>query len=128
MGQNGEKLNKKQELAVMAIITEPTMQKAADKAGITTSTLYRWQQLDSFQEQLHQMKKETVSQATARLRQSMTIAVDTLTEMASNPKTPAVARGSAARTLLEYGMKAHQMEDLQERIERLEEMSESDSA
>ncbi|MCP3031942.1 hypothetical protein LF817_11355 [Halobacillus sp. A1] len=128
MGQCGEKLNKKQELAVMAIITESTMQKAADKAGITTSTLYRWQQLDSFQERLHRMKQETVSQATARLRQGMTIAVDTLMEMAQNPKTPAVARASACRSLLEFGFKAHEMEHLQDRIERLEESLESESA
>ncbi|WP_258871632.1 hypothetical protein [Halobacillus trueperi] len=120
-------MNKKQEIAVMAIVTEPTMQKAADKAGIASSTLYRWLQLDSFQEHLKRMKSETVSHATTRLRQSMTVAIDTLVEMAENKKTPAVARASAARTLLEYGFKAHENEDLQERLERLEEMA-SDSA
>lgn len=128
MGQNGEKLTKKQELAVMSIITEPSMKKASEKAGVSQSTLYRWLQLDSFQDQLKRMKHEAVSQATARLRHGMTIAVDALMQMASNPKTPAVARASACRTLLEFGFKAHEIEHLQERLERLEEAMEGQSA
>lgn len=128
MKGHGEKLSRKQEFAVMAILTEPTLEKAAEKVGVSDTTLYRWQQLESFQDMLKDAKRQTISQATARLRQSMTIAVDTLVEMAENKKTPAVARASACRTLLEYAFKAHETEDLQERIERLEESLESESA
>ncbi|CDQ20982.1 phBC6A51 family helix-turn-helix protein [Halobacillus karajensis] len=128
MGQRGEKLTKKQELAVMALLTEPNMEKAAEKAGIGRSTLYRWMQLDSFQEQYNQLKHETVAQATARLRQGMTIAVDTLMEMAQNKKTPAVARSSACRTLLEFGFKSVEMEDIQKRMDKLEKAMEDETA
>jgi predicted ArsR family transcriptional regulator len=121
MNGHGEKLSRKQELAVIALITESTIKLAADKVGISESTLRRWIQLDEFQEQFKEAKRQTVGHVTAKLRHGMTVAVDALIEMAENKKTPAVARASACRTLIEYGMKAHENEDLQERVERLEE-------
>lgn len=118
---HGEKQSRKQDIAVLALLTEKTHKEAAEKAGISESTLWRWLQEDKFQEKYQQAKREAVSHVTARLRQSMTIAVDTLIDMAKNKKTPAMARASAARTLLEYGFKAHETEDLQKRFERIEE-------
>ncbi|MBH0228838.1 hypothetical protein [Halobacillus yeomjeoni] len=120
MGKKGEKLNKKQELAVLAILTEPNMEKAAEKAGIAISTLYRWQQLDSFKERLRLMRHEIISQATTKLRQGMNVAVITLIELAQNTDTQVATRASASRTLLEFGFKAYELENLQERIEELE--------
>jgi predicted ArsR family transcriptional regulator len=121
MNGHGEKLSRKQELAVIALITESTIKLAAEKVGISESTLRRWTQLDEFQEQFKEAKRQTVGHVTAKLRHGMTVAVDALVEMAEDKKTPAVARASACRTLIEYGMKAHENEDLQERVERLEE-------
>jgi DNA-binding MurR/RpiR family transcriptional regulator len=118
---HGEKQTRKQDLAILALLTEKTLKDAAEKAGIGEATLWRWMQQDSFKEKYQDAKRETVSHVTARLRHSMTIAVDALVSMAENPKTPAMARASAARTLLEYGFKAHEMEDLQGRVEQLEE-------
>jgi hypothetical protein len=127
MKGHGEKLTRKQELAVISLITEPTLRGAAEKVGIAESTLRRWMQLEDFQEQFKEAKRQTVGHVTAKLRHGMTIAVDALFEMAENKKTPAVARASACRTLLEFGMKAHENEDLQVRLERLEEQYKEES-
>lgn len=121
MKGHGEKQSRKEELAILNLLTHPTLKAAAEATKIGESTLWRWMQQDDFKEKYQEAKRNAVSHATARLRQSMTIAVDALVEMASNSKTPAVARASACRTLLEFGMKAHEMEDLQDRVERLEE-------
>jgi DNA-binding MurR/RpiR family transcriptional regulator len=118
---HGEKKSRKKDLAIINLLTEPTIKGAAEKTGISEATLWRWMQDDDFKEQYRDAKRETVGHATAKLRHGMTVAVDALVEMAENKKTPAVARASACRTLLEFGMKAHENEDLQERVEALEE-------
>ncbi|GEK60318.1 hypothetical protein CHL76_16470 [Marinococcus halophilus] len=124
---HGEKQSRKRDQAILALLSEPTLRQASEKVGVSESTLWRWLQEDDFREQYHQAKQEAVSQATSRLRQSMTSAVDALEEMASNPKTPAMARASASRTLLEFGFKAHETEEMQRRLEQIEQTLENDS-
>jgi transposase-like protein len=121
MKGHGEKKSRKEDIAILSLLSEPTMKDAAEKTGIGEATLWRWMQKPAFKEKYNNAKREVVAQATSRLRQSMTIAVEALVEMAENSGTPAMARASACRTLLEFGFKAHEMEDLQERVERLEE-------
>lgn len=121
MAGHGEKKVRKRDTAVLALLTEPTIRKAAEKTGVNESTLWRWMQEEDFKKQYQQAKQEAVGQATSRLRQSMTAAVDALVDMAENPKTPAIARANAARTLLEFGFKAHENEDIQKRMDALEE-------
>lgn len=121
MAGHGEKKSRKRDVAVMALLTEPTIKQAAEKADIAESTLWRWMQEEGFKEQYEQAKREAVSHATTRLRQSMTSAIDALVDMAENPKTSAMARATAARTLLEFAFKAHENEDIQKRMDALEE-------
>lgn len=118
---HGEKKSRKQDLAILALITEKTMKDAADKVGIGEATLWRWLQEDEFKQKYEGAKRQMVSHVTARLRHSMTIAVDTLIEIAENKKAQAMARVVASKTLLENGFKAVEMEDLQGRVEQLEE-------
>jgi transposase-like protein len=118
---HGEKRSRKQDIAILALLTEKTMKEAAEKAGISEATLWRWMQEDQFKEKYQEAKSQAVAHVTARLRQSMTVAVDALMEMAENKKTPAMARATACRTLLEFGFKAHEIENLQQRFEQLEE-------
>lgn len=125
---HGEKQSRKQDLAIMALLTEKTLKNAAEKVGIGEATLWRWMQEEEFKEKYREAKQQAVSHVTARLRQSMTIAVDTLIEIAENGKAPAKARVDASRTLLEFGFKAHEMEDLQQRVEQLEEQLNKDGA
>jgi DNA-binding MurR/RpiR family transcriptional regulator len=115
------KLNRKQEVAVMALLTEQTLRDAAKKAGVSEATLYRWQQLEGFKSMFRDAKRQAVGQATARLQQSSTLAIETLNEVMQNKKAPAMARVTAAKTVLEFSYKAYEIEELQERVERLEE-------
>lgn len=118
---HGEKQSRKQEIAILALLTENTLKDAAKKAGIGETTLWRWMQEEQFKDMYQEAKRQTVSHVTARLRQSMTTAVDTLIEIAENKEMQPMARVVASKTLLEYGFKAHEMEDLQVRVVQLEE-------
>lgn len=115
------KLNRKQEIAVLALMTEPTLKEAASKVGVSETTIYRWMQLDEFKTMFRNAKRQAVGQATARLQQSSTLAVETLNEIMANKKASPMARVTAAKTVLEFAYKAYELDDLSERLESLEE-------
>lgn len=117
---HGEKQTRKQELAILALLTEKTLKDAAKSAGISEATLWRWMQQPEFDEKYKDAKRQSITQATARLRQTMLTAVDTLEEIAKDKKAQAMARVVACKTILESAMKAHELEDVQERLETLE--------
>lgn len=117
---HGEKLSRKKEQAVMALITEPTIKAAADKVGITTPTLCKWLKLSEFKAAYREARREAVSVAIAKLQQATTEAVEALRAVMNDPNKPASARVGAARSILELAIKAVEIEDLEIRIEELE--------
>ena len=54
MTGHGEKLNRKQEQAVVALLTEPTIAKAAEAIGVGEKSLRRWMNLEQFGETYRQ--------------------------------------------------------------------------
>ncbi|KZE66170.1 hypothetical protein AWM68_07290 [Fictibacillus phosphorivorans] len=118
------KKGKKQELAIIALLTEPTIKQAAEKVGIGETTIYRWLQTDSFQQLFRSAKNQAVSQATARLQQSSTLAVETLNEVMREKRAPAMARVTAAKTVLEFCYKAYEIDEIKDRLDKLEEVAE----
>jgi hypothetical protein len=74
----GEKLTRKHEVAIAALLTILTIADAADTAGISEATLWRWFQREDFQTGYRQARLELVSQAVAYLQRMAGRAVDTL--------------------------------------------------
>ncbi len=120
MKGHGEKLTRKQEVAIAALLLEPTISEAAKSAGIGETTLWRWLQMESFQVAYANAKKEAVSQAIARLQRITTKAVDALEDVMADIEAPAGSRVTAARVVLEMSLKAVELEDLATRVEQLE--------
>lgn len=116
----GEKLSKKKELAIAAILTCPTLKEAAKQIGITDVTLWRWMQLPAFQETLKQAKRQAVSQATSALSQICHEAVHNLRSIMNNEEAAPSARVSAAKTILDSGLRGVELDDLETRLAALE--------
>jgi DNA-binding MurR/RpiR family transcriptional regulator len=116
----GEKLSRKQEVAIAALLTCPTLAEAAQRAGISEPTLGRWLRRDDFQTAYRQARREAVSQAIAHLQRVSGEAVETLRAIMADGKAPASARVTAARAVLEVAIKAVELEDLEARIADLE--------
>jgi hypothetical protein len=72
------KLNRKQETLIAAMLTEPTLVAAAEKAGISPATLYRWQQLPEFQAAYQAANRQVVNDSVARLQRASDAAVEAL--------------------------------------------------
>ena len=116
------KLTPKQEKAIVALLTHPTVEAAAAVLNISPATIYRWLQDPAFDAAYRQARREAVRQAIARLQQVSGKAVDALLEVIDTEYTPAppAVRVSAAKTILEFALKAIEIEDLQARLEALE--------
>lgn len=116
------KRTRKREKAVCGLLQQPTIAQAAGYAGISEGTLYRWLREDpEFQTAYREARREVVRQSTARLQQACGQAVQTLMDVQADPESSGSAKVTAARAVLELAYKAVEIEDLDERLRRLEE-------
>ncbi len=116
----GEKLTPKQERALVALLDCGEIKKAAETAGVTKVTLWRWLQSPDFQSRYRAARRQLVETAIAQLQSDCTTAARVLREVAEDRQAPASSRVAAARTILEQSMSAVELMDLQERVEMLE--------
>ncbi len=82
MKGHGQKLTRKQETLIAALLTEPTHAAAAAKAGVSEATLHRWLNLPEFQAAYRQARRELVEGAVGRVQAAAGQAVDTLLAVA----------------------------------------------
>jgi predicted site-specific integrase-resolvase len=113
-------LTPKQEKAIQALLTHPTMEEAAEAAGVNRVTLFRWLQQGEFQAAYTKARRESVRQAIARLQNRSGEAVEVLAEIMSDITNAPSARVSAAKAIIEYSIEAVEVEDLAERLAELE--------
>lgn len=122
---HGEKRSRKEDAALVALISEPTLKEAAKKAGIGEATLWRWLQDPEFQDKYRTARRQAVSQSITQLQKISSEAVETLREVMNSKETPPASRVTAARAVLEMSIKAVEVEDLAVRIEALEKAAET---
>ncbi len=118
MASSSQKRARKQELE------EPTISKAAKKAGVGERTLLRWLKLDDFQAAYRIAQREVLSQAIAQIHQATSESVKTFRAIMMDESAPASARVAAAKIVLEVAIKGVEREDRLNAIEqnRLEEI------
>jgi hypothetical protein len=116
-----EKLTAKQERALVALLSTGGIKEAAELCAVNESTMWRWLQLPSFQARYRAARRQVVETAIAQLQSDCSVAVRVLREVAEDAQSPASARVSAAKTIIEQSVSAVELMDLQERLEALEE-------
>lgn len=117
-------LTAKQWKALEALITCKTRTEAAEVAGISEATLWRYLQIPNFQARYKAARKEGLEQGVGRLQSLTGKAIDTLEELLDDRDLPPMVRRSVAACVLEYAFKATEMESLQEIERRLAELDE----
>jgi len=109
--------------AVQALLQYGTKEKAAQEAGISVVTLWRWLKQPAFQEVLRQARREAFSQSTGRLQQASSAAVSTLLRVMAGADTPASSKVQASRSVIELSQKSFELEDMEIRLARLEKLA-----
>jgi len=116
----GEKLSKRRESAIAILLTTSTLVDASKQIGVSYSTLWRWLQEPGFQKALKEAKKQAVSHATSTLSKICHESVLTLQEIMNDKNAPASARVSAAKCVLDSGLRGIELDDLESRLAVIE--------
>jgi hypothetical protein len=118
MPGHGEKLSRKQEQCIVALLCEPTLERAAAAAGVSLRSLKTWLRDPGFQQEYRTARRQLVEGALGRLQQATGEAVDTLRRLLTCGRPAVEARAAVA--VLEQSVKAVELIDLAERVEALE--------
>ena len=103
-----------------ALLTAPSIEAAAEAAGISRRSAFYYLKKPSGREYIRQLSDEAMKQATRRAVAAMAGALQTLEEIHHDAEAPASARVSAARAILENAARLSADIDILERIEALE--------
>ena len=109
----------KKQKALLALLTQPTKEKAATAAGITSKTLRGNLAEADFQAEYKRAFSGLVEDATRQAQQAIAPALSTLREIVEDGEENAQARIYAARSLLEYSLKLTESTDILNRLDEL---------
>lgn len=113
-------ITSKQEKAIIALLSEPTMADAANATGISEVTLWRWLQDESFRLLYMQARRAAVQRAIARMQSATSEAVETLRAVMKDESAKGSERVSAAKAIIEFAYKGIDLEDFAARLSAIE--------
>lgn len=108
------------ELVAMNLLTCPTNKEAAEKSGVSITTLYRLKKDAEFQKVLQEVKNnifcETMHKAQGYCLESLEVLRTLMNDKAATDSS----RVSAAKTILELGVTLHEDENIIQRLAEME--------
>jgi len=119
-GTVSEELTDKEAGFLACLLTETNVTAAAKKAKVAPRTAFRYLENPAFQDAYKKARRQAMSHAIVNVQSSANRAVEVLATIMEDTAAPVPSRVSAARTLLDSAIKAAELEDVIERLERLE--------
>ena len=96
-----EKLTRKQEEALLALLEKGTVRGASEKCRISETTIWRWlRESPEFRKRYQSAREQLVDTTIARLQSASDSAVSTLVSIAEDSTAAPTARIAAARAIL----------------------------
>src|ERR1039457_562269 len=120
MTGHGAKFGRKQEEAIVALLSHRSIDDAAQAIHIAPRTLLRWMKDPEFQAAYREARRLTFRQSVARLQQASSAAVSTLLKVMVDSATPAATKVRAADSVLDHSAKAIEIEDIEARLSEVE--------
>ena len=118
MSGHGEKLTRRMEAAIAALLAERTAKAAAARAGVSPATLRRWQGLAVFQHAYRLARQAVLEESVARLVKAAVKATDKLERLLDSRKPAVQLRAAVA--ILDRPVRGVQLCDFEARIRALE--------
>jgi hypothetical protein len=117
---HGQKLGRKKQQLVAALLEQPTVKAAAKAANIGEATAHRWMKDPNFQRCYKDARQQIVDLCISRIQKASSEAVEVLREILHDNAAPASSRISASKIILELSLKGLEITNIIERIENLE--------
>ena len=115
-----DNLNQRQQDAIIALLDELTVAKAAERLDIAESTLYRWLRDSDFARAYRDARRESFRHASSLTQRYAPLAVNTLAKILTDAEAAHSAKVSAAVAMVRFGREAIELDDLIGRVETLE--------
>jgi hypothetical protein len=113
-------LGRKQDEALVALLSNRSVEDAAKACNTPVRTIYRWLKEPDFFAAYRAGRRHAYGQSIALLQQGSTAAATTLLKVMLDAATPASTRVRAAETVLTQAAKAIEIEDIDARVSELE--------
>lgn len=112
------KLNN-EEIAII-LFTSSSIKEAAEKSGVSISTLYRLRKKEEFKTVFNKIKEETFNDAMEKAQNYCLESLEVLRTIMKDLDATDSARVSAARTVLDLGLVMYENQNIVERLNELE--------
>jgi hypothetical protein len=113
-------LTTKQQDAIVALITEPTLAKASAVCGVPGRTMYNWLEDELFAEAYRQARRQAFTQAVAMAQRYAPVAINGLVRVIADPAAPYTAKVAACIGILRFSRDSMELDDLAARVQKLE--------
>jgi hypothetical protein len=120
MSGHGSKIDRKQDEAILALMTLGTYAEAAQTCGVAESTLRRWAKDPDFKREWRQRRQQVTEGVVAQLQIYALEAVQAFYKIMNDEKSTASARLTAARSIMAYAFKGQDALEMEERIAEIE--------
>ena len=111
-------LNNRQKHAIPLILAARSIEEGCRAAGIAKQTWYRWMNDEALKEAVSLYRAQVISDALERLKTAVTFAVEGLSGLVEAEEKN--IRLKACSEVLDYFMKAREIEDMERRLSVLE--------
>ncbi|MCY7233656.1 replication protein [Streptococcus dysgalactiae subsp. equisimilis] len=118
-GNENDSLTTKQVKFIDAMLTEPTIEKACEKAGIARATGHKYLNIAAVRKTLRIKQDEMMDKTTQMLYLASSNAVSVLNDIMMDSKVNLFIRTQAAKAILEQSYKTHEIFGVVRQIEEL---------
>ncbi len=115
-------LSRKQEKVLIDLLNGSSITNSAKLNGVSETAIYKWLNDETFKSEYRRLRREAVESSLSILQQTTTEAVETLRRNL-HCENPAV-EVRTAQIILDTSIKAIELTDIAERLEKLEAMQE----
>lgn len=116
-----KELSRNQEKFLIALLDSGTVVEASKKAGITTPTAYKYLNDPIFKKKNRELRREKFEGAVAKIVDSVDDAIEVLKQVMNDEEEVGATRVQAARTVIANAFKSYELQEIEERLEQLEE-------
>jgi AcrR family transcriptional regulator len=120
MTQEVRVLTTKQRRVIKALLSEPSIRRAAKAANVSERQIYRYLSDDFFKSELRRRQDEVITAATAALAGLSGRAIETLQSILDDPEAGASVKARVALGWLKEKREAVELDDLAARVSLLE--------
>ena len=117
---HGQKLSRKKQQLIAALLEQPTIRKAAKAVDLGEATAHRWLRDPAFQRSYKAARQQIVDFSISQIQRASSEAVGVLREILHDKTAPASSRVSASKIVLEIALKGLEVSDILERLDNLE--------